>query len=335
MPRRRRRRRSSDGLRKVVSVLTALLGGCIVLAAFVVEYYGGQGWIPTWDQLYRTFGIESSAPDAGVIASGDTSVCFLDVGQGDSVLIAQDGQFCLIDAGTPDGQEALVRDLESAGVEELAYVVMTHPHADHAGGMAAVLEAFPTGTLVLPQIEGLEEESSTLQRTLDAAEDCGVAMVQASTGDSYSLGSGRLDVLLAPTPEEAGDNLNNLSLCLKYTAGDFVFVDTGDAEEEVEEELLERYWFGLKADLLKAGHHGSNTSNTEEFLAAVRPDIVVASCGLDNDYGHPHQEVVERVESTGADFYRTDLDGAVTVSVRDGEIRVDCTAWDTQADQAA
>ncbi len=336
MPRRRKRRRSVGFLNKAISVLVPVLAVCVVLAAFVVEYGGGQGTLPTWDELYERLGIESSAPDRDLIASGDTSVSFLDVGQGDAVLICQDGEFCLIDAGTVESEESLLRSLESAGVEKLTYVVMTHPHADHAGGMAAVLETFPTETLILPQLEGLNEESATLERTLDAAQQYGTDTVEASTGDKYVLGTGQLEVLLAPTPEEAGDNLNNLSLCLRFTAGSFSFIDTGDAEEEVEEQLLERYWFGLDADLLKAGHHGSNTSNTEEFLAAVRPEIVVASCGLDNDYGHPHAEVVERIQNIGAEFYRTDLDGTVTVVLRDGTMQVDGTAWDNQeADQAA
>ena len=336
MARRRNRKRRSNTVRKIVSILTAVAAGCIALAAFVIEYYGGQGAVPTWDTLYDQFGIENSIPDSETVSSGDTSVSFLNVGQGDSVLICQDGEFCLIDAGTPDSQEQLLRSLEGAGVERLTYVVMTHPHADHAGGMAAVLEAFPTDTLILPQLDGLEDRSSTLERTLDAAEEYGVEMIQASTGDSYTLGGGQLDVLLAPTPEEAGDNLNNLSLCLRFTAGKFTFVDTGDAEEEIEEQLIQQYWSGLRADLLKAGHHGSNTSNTEEFLEAVSPEIVVASCGLDNDYGHPHEEVVERVEDIGAAFYRTDLDGTVTVVSHDGTMQVDCTARYAQdADQAA
>ena len=145
-----------------------------------------------------------------------------------------------------------------------------------------------------------------------------------------------MQILLAPTPQEAGDNLNNLSLCLKFTAGGFLLRGHGRCEEEVEAQLLQMDWTALNADLLKAGHHGSNTSNTEEFLAAVSPEIVVASCGLDNDYGHPHREVVERVENIGAAFDRTDLDGTVTVVSHDGTMQVECTAWDAEdTDQAA
>ena len=336
MARRKRRRRRSGTAHKIVSALTAVLACCVALAAFVIEYYGGQGAVPTWEELYDRFGIQSSTPDADFITSGETSVSFLDVGQGDAVLICQDGEFCLIDAGTSDSQEQLLRSLEGAGVERLKYVVMTHPHADHIGGMEAVLETFPTDTLILPDLEGVEAQSAMLERTLQTADDLNMNQVQAYTGAVYALGGGQLEVLLAPTPEEAGDNLNNLSLCLRFTAGSFCFVDTGDAESEVEEQLVQRYWYGMDADLFKAGHHGSNTSNTQEFLSILAPEIVVASCGLDNDYGHPHAEVVERVENIGAAFYRTDLDGTVTVVWQDGTMQVACTAWDgQQSDQAA
>ena len=190
MARRKRRRHRLGTARKIVSALTAILACCVALAAFVVEYYGGQGAVPTWKELYDRFNIQSSTPDAEVVASGDTSVSFLDVGQGDAVLICQDGEFCLIDAGTSDSQEQLLRSLEGAGVERLKYVVMTHPHADHIGGMEAVLEAFPTDTLILPDLDGLEDQSAMLERTLQAAEDYGIAQVQAATGETYLLGRG-------------------------------------------------------------------------------------------------------------------------------------------------
>ena len=192
MARRKRRRHRSDTARKIASALTAVLACCVALAAFVVEYYGGQGIVPTWEDLYDRLNIQSSTPDAEVVASGDTSVSFLDVGQGDAVLICQDGEFCLIDAGTSDSEEQLLRSLEGAGVERLKYVVMTHPHSDHIGGMEAVLEAFPTDTLILPDLDGLEEQSAMLERTLQAAEEYGIAQVQATTGATYLLGGGQL-----------------------------------------------------------------------------------------------------------------------------------------------
>lgn len=326
---RRRRRRTKSKQRRIAAIVCAILGVMAAGVSLVVQEFGGQGFVPTWSEIYHFFGVAGDAPDAAVVSSGETTVTFLDVGQGDSVLICQDGEFCLIDAGTPDAAEGLVSDLRAAGVEELAYVVMTHPHADHIGGMPEVLAAFPTGMLILPDLTAYEEESAGLERTLDTAADNGVPMYVALDGDTFDLGSGTLTVLQAgEIPQQEGDTIdaNNLSLCLRYTAGDFAFVDTGDAEEPVEEQLVAHCGSGLHADLLKAGHHGSNTSNTAAFLDAVSPEIVVASCGLDNEYGHPHAEVVDRVAAVGAEFYRTDQDGAVTVVYEDGAMQVYCTA---------
>ena len=136
MSRSRKRRPKADH-RRIVAVLCGLLGVAAAALAFAVEHYGGQGVLPTWGQLYDMLGVADNAPDAEIVASGQTSVTFLDVGQGDSVLICQDGEFCLIDAGTPDSADSLVAALRAAGVDELAYLVMTHPHADHIGGHAA------------------------------------------------------------------------------------------------------------------------------------------------------------------------------------------------------
>ena len=163
-------------------------------------------------------------------------------------------------------------------------------------------------------------------------------MYVALDGDTFALGSGTLTVLQAgETPENPDQEIdaNNLSLCLRYTAGGFAFVDTGDAEQEVERQLVNRYGDDLKANLLKAAHHGSSTSNTEEFLSAVSPDIVVASCGLNNDYGHPHAEVVDRIQAIGAEFYRTDYDGTVTVVYDSNGIQVHCTSDSEVQDPAA
>ena len=328
---RRSSRRPRADHRRLVAVLCALLGVISAGFSLVIQQFGGQGPIPTWEQLYAMLGVADSTPEEALVTSG-TTVTFLDVGQGDSELICQDGEFCLIDAGTPDSAESLVSDLRAAGVDKLTYVVMTHPHADHIGGMPQVLEAFPTDMLILPDLSAYEDSSAGLERTLDTAENCGVEQYTAQDGDVFPLGDGKLTVLQAgEIPGEEGDSIdtNNLSLCLRYTAGNFSFVDTGDAEQAVEEQLVARYGNWLDSDLLKAGHHGSDTSNTRDFLDAVSPEIVVASCGLDNEYGHPHAEVVDRVAACGAQFYRTDLDGAVTVVSDTDGLQVYCTADDS------
>ena len=157
--------------------------------------------------------------------------------------------------------------------------------------MPQVLESFDTGLLILPDLTEYDEESSALDRTLAAAADNGVPMYVALDGDTFALGGGTLTVLQAgeqPQNEEDAIDANNLSLCLRYTAGSFAFVDTGDAEADLEEQLVSRCGAGLQADLLKAGHHGSNTSqhpgvSGRRFAAG----LWWPAAGLDNDYGPP------------------------------------------------
>ena len=228
---------------------------------------------------------------------------FLDVGQGDAVLILQNSAACLIDAGPKDARQNLVQDLRSYGVSQLDLLVMTHPHADHVGGMQAVLQNFDVQTLLTPDLSETDVTGQT-QRTLQTAQECGVPVETAYTGQQYTIGTGTLT-------------------CLRFEAGNFTFLDTGDAERNEEAALAEQYPFRLRSTVFKAGHHGSSTSNTQTLLWQVQPQLVVASCGLNNDYGHPHREVIQEMQDEGIDFYRTDLYGTVTVTAQaDGSFTV-------------
>lgn len=270
--------------------------------------------MPSWAALYRAAGISNGSPALdgdGNAAAEPTKIHFIDVGQGDSVLIEQDGAYALIDAGTSDCETALLSYLDQLGVQKLEVVVMTHPHADHIGSMAAVLEKIPADTLVLPDFSRAAEypTSSKLEKVLAAADAAGVKAVTAEAGQQYAVGGGTLAVI--GTGVES-DNYNNISVSTRFTAGKFRFLDTGDAEAEAETALLES-GTDVSADVFKAGHHGSSTSNTLPFLQAVRPQVVVVSCGLNNDYGHPHKEALAHFAAVGASVYRTDALGSIVV----------------------
>ena len=202
----------------------------IAVALYVVENYGGNGFVPSWDQIYQWVGLEPSQSETTApLPEGETEVVFLDVGQGDAVLILQNSAACLIDAGPKDARQNLVQDLRSYGVSQLDLLVMTHPHADHVGGMQAVLQNFDVQTLLTPDLSETDVTGQT-QRTLQTAQECGVPVETAYTGQQYTIGTGTLTVLLPGVDTDTAgsdDATNDMSLCLRFEAGNFTFLDTG------------------------------------------------------------------------------------------------------------
>lgn len=240
----------------------------------------------------------------------------LDVGQGSSLLLrtegGENGHAVLIDGGERSAAQAVCDALDAAGITRLDLVVMTHPHTDHYGGLIAVLEKYKVDALWMPAVSGkLAPTNSTFDSFLDALENNGCELVQAVDPRTKTLGeSVTLRLLDAFVPDP--DNLNDTSLCLRIDAGDASFLITGDGEASVEKLLLENN-APVSADIFVAGHHGSNTSNTQEFLNAVSPAACVISCGRDNSYNLPSQKALARLSVFG-EVYRTDLNGTVTFS---------------------
>ena len=299
---------TSNRLRRIAA---GILASLLVVAACVIQFAGGNGPVPSWQQLRAALGVplqtEESAPQ---ISAGATTVYVLDVGQGDAVLLCQDGAYCLIDTGPADAEDALLYDLETLEVESLDYLILTHPHADHTGNARAVLQNVAVKQVLLPDWQPTPEETADWPRHLaDYAADSGAEILTVETGETYPLGSGTLEILQGGSAD--ADSVNNASLCTLFTAGDFRFLDTGDAEEAAEQRLLDTYGTALHATLFKAGHHGSYTSNSLAFLQAVRPQAVAVSCGLNNDYGHPHRAALQNFADVGAEVYRTDLQGSL------------------------
>ena len=250
----------------------------------------------------------------GGSASGTLEVYFFDVGQGDSELIRlPGGENILIDAGTSSTEDELVGELRSLGAETLDLVVATHPHADHIGGMAAVIDAFDVRQVVMPRIsESDTPTTKTYENLLQSIADKGLTITPAEPGDELLSSGGAVLTVLAPNGEDYGD-LNNYSVVLRLTYGEDSFLFTGDAEEASEEEMLSLDW-PLTATVLKCGHHGSESSTSPAFLDGVSPQYAVISCGVDNDYGHPDAVTLEKLEAAGAEVFRTDLQGTILAS---------------------
>ncbi len=321
MAKRCKPRRGHTG-RRLVQALVLL----VLAAAFVIEAFGGQHGIPTWGQLYRALGVPLETADTENAADDAVTVTVLDVGQGDAVLLAQNGEYCLLDAGTAAGAEALSAALDRLGVRRLKLAVLTHPHADHSGGMVQILRDYPVETLLLPPVAAGGETPWTLTLLTTVAENHGAKVVTAETGQTYAVGTGTLTVLQAgfavadPTGLTGNSIENDASLCVRYTAGDFAFLDTGDAEADAEQALADTWGAGLRCDLFKAGHHGSASSNTAALLRAAGPHMAAISCGAGNEYGHPHDAALRRFAQFGVQYARTDTDGALTYTWQDGEL---------------
>lgn len=258
--------------------------------------------------------IDLNAESGGgqALASGELAVHFIDVGQADAILIQTEGETMLIDAGNQDDGDLIRSYLNANGVETLNYVIATHPHEDHIGGMAQVLNAFPADTVILPETE---HPTRIFERMLDAIEAQDCAVEAPVVGKQYSIGQGRFTIL-APG-EDYGEDLNNWSVGIRLCFGQTSFVLCGDAETESERDMV-RSGQTLEADVLKLGHHGSSTSTCDEFLHAVQPDYAVISCGAGNDYGHPHREIIQKLEAEEITYFRTDEAGTV-VAKSDGK----------------
>ncbi len=243
---------------------------------------------------------------------GNLEVHFIDVGQGDAILVKSDEEFMLIDAGKNVDGDLVVNYLKGQNVKKLKYVIGTHPHEDHIGGLDNVIDVFDVEKVIMPNVI---HTTKTFEDVLDSIINKGLKITPAKSGDKYYLGESEV-LILAPNKVEY-ENLNNYSVVTKLMYGNTSFIFTGDAENISEMEMIEVYEDKLKSNVLKVGHHGSITSTSQEFLDAVRPEDAVISLGKGNTYGHPHKEIIDRLKANNIIIHRTDLEGTI-VAKSDG-----------------
>lgn len=236
---------------------------------------------------------------------------YLDVGQGDSIFIAlPDGTTMLIDASISSQGDKIISYIKNTGCTKLDYVVATHPHADHIGAMADVLEAFEVGTMYMPDITS---NTKTFERMLDTIEKRSIKVKRAKSGVTIAENSNFSVKILAPNSDEY-DDINDYSAVIRIEYGSRAFMFMGDAHVLSENEITA----DVSCDVVKVGHHGSRTSSGEAFVKKTGAKYAVFSLGEGNDYGHPHSESIKRWESIGAKIMRTDLLGDIIV-VTDGD----------------
>ena len=255
---------------------------------------------------------ESTVP---FVADGEQIyVHFIDVGQGDAALVQTKDGNLLIDAGTADSIDKLTAYIDALGIDSIAYAIFTHPHADHIGGAAALLEKYDFDCVILPDAVST---SRTFERMMEAIERETCEVIEGKAGVTFSLGETQVE-LLAPVFLDA-DDLNNASIVAKVSYGTVEFLFTGDAEKSSEADILDKSAHRLDSDILKVGHHGSSTSSSKDFLTAVTPEVAIISAGVYNEYGHPHAEVLTSLASLGTTVYRTDKCGDIIVQT-DGNV---------------
>ncbi|SFC56735.1 competence protein ComEC [Clostridium uliginosum] len=242
--------------------------------------------------------------------SNEMLVHFIDVGQGDSMLIQANGKNLLIDSGPKTGKDNLLNYLKSLNISKLDYVIATHPHEDHIGNMADIIKKYDVSNFYAPKVE---HTSKTFEKMIESLQSKNLKINVIKKGvDSINLGKGTKVTVFSPT-QDSYEELNNYSPVMKIEYGKTSFLFTGDAEKEVEKEILNNN-DDIESDVLKLGHHGSSTSTTKNFLKKVNPSLGVICVGNNNTYNHPNKDTISRLKDNNVTIYQTNKEGTIVLS---------------------
>ena len=227
----------------------------------------------------------------------------------------------MIDTGTKSRNIKIRESLLALGIDEIDYLVITHPHDDHMGNAADIIKKYSVENIIMPKI-AKENQVNTLTYNdlINSIVKYNVNPLTVNAGDKINFESANIDFL---TPFKQNDNLNNMSIVLKVNYGETSFLFQGDAEESIENQLLSRD-IDISADIIKVGHHGSNTSTIDKYLDRVNPSIAVVSCGADNTFKHPNKQTIDTLEERDVQTYITAYDGNITITSDGKYIDVIC-----------
>ena len=299
--------------KKKISLLTAFL-----IIAFSGIFYFINPTLANPNQTDQ----DTNIIQANQEISGDETlqIQFLDVGQADSILIQDGDEFMLIDAGNNADGTKLVSYFQSLGIKSFQYVVGTHAHEDHIGGMDDIIDNFDIDTFYMPDVI---TTTATFESVLDSLDKKNIPFQIPTIDSSFMLGNATITVLYVGTDES---NLNNTSIVLKLTYGNTSILFMGDAEAEVEKAIENK---DIHADVLKIGHHGSDTSSSTSFLEKVNPNYAVISVGSGNSYGHPNNTTINNLINRNIKIYRTDENNTIVMTTDGKNITFQSIQTDT------
>lgn len=292
------RKRSKN---KKIAVPVAILSIFLIIISIALDKAGILD--ETMQNAYNDNSVNSSSE---IILTAH----FIDVGQGDCSLFISGSDTMLIDCGEAEYSDEVIAEIRSYGITKLDYIVATHAHSDHMGGMADIINTISTDNIIISEPSEKNSETRTYEKFLDAIDESNAEVILAKPGYTFTLGDAKCEIL---APFEVSDTEeNNNSVVLYITAGTKSFLLTGDAEKKIEKDIVAAYP-SLHADILKLGHHGSKTSSCDEFLSLVQPEIGIISVGENNNYNHPSDSTIQNLDKHDIEYYRTDKCGTITI----------------------
>lgn len=281
--------------KQIVTIISFL----IVLATAIL---GGELFLKTDKN-------SQAVQTSNTVLSDKLEVYFIDVGQADSILVSNKNETMLIDAGNNENGNDVVKFIKEKGITKINYLVGTHPHADHIGGLDDVINSdLEIENVYMPKIQ---TNTKTFEDVLDALKNKNLKVTAPKKGDAFKIGDASCEIMTDSILDN--DNLNLSSIVIKLNYGEKTFLFMGDAESENEKTIT---W--PKVNVLKVGHHGSNTGSSQNFINQIKPEYAIIMAGKDNSYGLPKQKILDRLTKIGAKIFRTDELGTITV-VTDGK----------------
>lgn len=271
---------------------------CLVIIIFVLSCTACSKELPSKSSFNRN----------PIYSEKDLLVHYIDVGQGDSILVQINNKNLLIDSGPLVSSQKIIKYLKAQKVKKIDYIIASHPHEDHIGNLAQIIKTFKISEVYAPK---KTSNSSAFEDFVQALRNENHKINIAKSDINLDLGNNISLTILGPVNSNY-DDINNYSTIIKITYGSTKFLFMGDAEVLAENEIINKN-YDLSADVIKIGHHGSNSSSSKEFLEKVSPKYAIISCGQGNDYGHPHREVIEYLKAKQITTYRTDLDQDILI----------------------